>query len=304
MSGNTDTVHGTSDKSAKPSKTAVAQMGTLTLLTRSDGSVPTGWSQGKFGPGEKNSRLGVDSVEGKPRTIQSSGCGLCSLVVYFGAARLCVPSLDRSNNVFMMANGVGEPITPGLFNRFLMDCIEQEAESKKHRQELIHKVYAPDGCGALLYRSSKIVEYIDTLITHNCAEKPFRFCERIDAYAPPGKDIPQLTAHLDTGEPAIIGVAFSPSGPPAHQVLCVGYGRVGDKVYYPIVDSGFGPVDMDPLAKLSNPVSAKDIRAYSACEFRHKAYHKIVWVMPLSGLASITGLLARTDWNGAGSGAS
>jgi len=295
----TEMVQGSKDKSATPTRTRVNVAAEVTLLMRDDGTIPVAFNQGDYGlsgPNARDSRLAVDSAKGTPRSIQSSGCGMCSLVSYLAAAKLRCPTYDRSHATISMAAAVA--MTPGSFNRYLLDRIDQEAKSPRHKKELTRKIYAPDGCGALLYRSPLLVTWIEELVKLNGDIKSITFHERIDAYAPPGHDIPDLTAHLDGGNPAILGVSFSPNAGPAHQVLVVGYARAGDKVYYPILDSGFGPMQIAALLKSKNPVSLNEVRKYCVSEYRPKPYYKIVWVMPLAGLATLTELKPRSDWAG------
>ncbi|WP_394820789.1 hypothetical protein [Pendulispora albinea] len=303
----TDNATSTSDDNPEAKQTRVPTAGTVRLLVQEGPRLAPVVSQGSFG--EKNcgapDALLRSTASKKPRWISASGCGLCALTSYLAAADLKGPRYDRSSKTFSI-DASAKPVTPGTFNRYLWNKVDSETTADVSKESLVNDVYAMDGKGALNYKSATLTRWIEELVEINglSIDEPFRIADETMCPNPKiGSDIPILTEHLEAGEPAIVGVSFieTPSST-AHQVLAIGYARVGAKTFYLILDSGFGALTPAPLLNVPNPAPIARIKPYAVSEQPRSAMHGtvtyagITWVRQLSGLASLTKFRLLEDW--------
>ncbi len=301
----TDSADSTSDSTSKAKQTRFANAATVRLLVQPGPRLAPVITQGKFGPGVPDGVL-REGPNKKKRCIRDAGCGMCALTSYLAAAGLKAPRYDPMSKTFTVEDS-GTPVTPGTFNRYLWNKVDCETTAEVSRESLIKEVYAPDGYGALNWKSSTLIEWIGTLIQLNgfSADIGLEIADPITFSNPRmAVDIPELTAHLETGEPAIVGVSFATK--PAvtmHQILVIGDARIGSRVYYLVLDSGFGQLTPAPLLKLTNPMPIAQVMPYAISEQQRsgadgpKTYAGITWIRPLSGLSSLTKFSLLEDWS-------
>jgi len=229
------------------------------------------FNQGLYAHGP-SSELPIRSTQGSVRTIQSSGCGLCALTAYLRAADLMDPAHPD------------QPIAPDSLNLHL--------QSRCRLLEMpVERVYAADGAGALRNDSADLWCAINDLArAADRTRAPDYQAALINPRAAPGAEIADLTVHIDSGRPAIIGVGIQGSPGPLHQVLVVGYARVESQTYYVINDSGFPP--MDGYVRLTGTAALSRQTVLRACASpeRDRPYTRIFWCLLLSGLEYRTAL--------------
>ena len=311
----------------------VAQLETqaeLHLLQKSDGTGPPMFCQ--FDSRYASSPMLVQNNPSEHRTISTSGCGLCALCSYVAAAGCKEMRWDASARAFTAGSA---PINPRTFNEYLTHY------SELHNLEVssdgrTHAIYAPDPQGALRDGSSHTAAAIERLVelSHGLDEGSFHgfSCQQNDLHGiagRPGRDIPELTAWLDSGKPAILGVRFTRGGasprtdaahaahvsghPGLHQVLAVGYGRIGSgdsaSTYYVINDSGWSGCycpyaatdsrsQVVAFSGRTNPVSAQELLRCSVSPGNsprgsRRTFIDIFMWKALSGLEQYTNLEMR-----------
>ncbi len=211
---------------------------------------------------------------GTTRNIQSSGCGLCALTSYIHAAGL---------------KPGGKDCTPATFNEYLTKWCNQHPNT-------IRKVYR-ESAGALEHESAELSRAINDLAkisgTPGYSEQKVKH----KGGWKPGEEIEGLAQHLDSGKPAIIGVKHlnAKKQSRGHQVLVVGYGRIGDQIYYLINDSGAQPNAASDWMTGNQPSDRKTLDKYCAGPNRPKPtmrYLSIEYCYLLSGLEEKTKLKA------------
>jgi hypothetical protein len=219
---------------------------------------------------------------------------MCALVSYLAAAGCQSPAYDPGAQQFSVATGAA-PIDPRSFNQYLLNYASANTSNPSDRAALINRIYAPDGGGALRNGSDDLRLAINQLValSHANGGAPAFQSAAGSGGAAVGVEILELTAHLDTGEPAILAVCLGTSATPGHQILAVGHVRFGSSVYYVVDDSGFGPMNPYPaLAQMQPPFSPSSVLRYCASNARAQKYGRIASFRKLSGLQAFTGLSA------------
>lgn len=146
-----------------------------------------------------------------PRSIKSSGCGLCAIVSYLHAAGCKVPDYDSTTRVF--STPAGAPLVdPGTFNLYLQNYINQKGgDDKSERNRLLHAIYGNDAEGALHSTNEDLKAAIDQLV--QLSHPDVKLAVVPDQPQPPPAS-PATTAGPAGGLPA---PAPTPPGAPAVQ---------------------------------------------------------------------------------------
>ena len=305
---------------------------TLALLKRTDGSggIPA-FNQGLYSDSSCNIPPPYDKATAKDnsqyqRNIQTSGCGLCAWVSYLAAAGCVAPHYDSDTYTLRTPqDSEWTTITPGTFLQYLMNYIGSQAKGDPTQTTtLIQSIFAPDPKGALTASSSDLIAAVNELVALSALNSKYTFNQGDPLYtfaysrstmpgnssnvfspgthtevgSSLGSDIAGVTACIDGGYPAVLGVHFKGSASASnHQVLAVGYVKSGGKTYYVLDDSGFGP--MSPYGDLGSmvaPVNVPLVLAHTPSPgtmhtgSSTEEYDKITWYQPLKGLEQATKL--------------
>ncbi len=298
----------------KAGTTQLATTGKLVMLQSSSAPGLTCFNQGEYGPGVRNGLLPRSAPDGKARTIQSSGCGMCAITSYLVAAGCRVPTYDDTTQKFSMRPDAPS-IDPGTLNRYLQDYAlsltpppnppanpPAPAGPPKPRQpdsRIINAIYAPDGEGALRQSSQELQEAILALVllSHpEVANQVVPLAYEFETLKPAavGTASSSINETIDVGSPVLAGVRFEGSDHTNHQVLIVGYAEFGANTYYMINDSGFTPMDPYQNSRTwRSPVQRSQVlRHCIGGSGRDKKCISIDWARRMTGLERFLNLSA------------
>ena len=238
------------------------------LVTDSGGSIPF-FTQRYYRTDEDEFPIGNN------RTIASAGCALCALVAYLNITACHID---------------GAPVDPRSFNQYLLRWIDEHdldaddiyASSGALKQGRLTLYAAINALAAASHPDGPAPSYSTTA--------PDRF--HID----PGEEVPGLCDHIDSGNPALLGVRRS--GDSRHVVLVVGYVRLDGATYYLINDSAYPHVAGAPSAYMlrkGGPVTRERALLHAASVERSDDHpHRYMYkVRLLSGLSHFVGLHVR-----------
>lgn len=280
-----------------PTKVVVSTKTSFVILSDDAGKAVPAFNQGD--PRWASVRLPIQDPTSKTvRTIQSSGCGMCSWVSALAAAGCRAPSYDRHAKTFA-APADAALIDPGSFNQYLLDVCHSKATDDAGITKNIHAVYnTPDG-GALINESALLATAVNALLSlaHALPTSEAGFTSAAGgANAKTGDEVAALTGQLDAGNPCLLAVGFTGTSKGDHQVLAVGYVRSGKSVYYLIVDPGFDPTSPYSILGLRGKAFALgDVVRFCASTSHGQPMAGVIRFRALLGLQTFTGLKAVTS---------